>query len=355
MGSGEDIYSQMKALWHLGPITQLREGQIPPPVHVHIFLSDLCNQDCAACNYRASFGLSDEACAGNPNRMISKEKAFEILDDCAALGVQAIQFTGGGEPTVHPHHVEIFEYAQSLGLETCLVTNGVLLRPSAAGVQGMTWIRVSIDAGTPQQYAAWRRCPEWHFKRAWENVQALRKLNYAGTLGVGFVVGVENCSGIVEAAQRAKDAGADNMRVSGVTSKLGRAYYGNDNLCVLRIQEYIEEAKAKLNDDRFQVIDLFSRRLKEYEGPPRHHMCYYQHFVVLIGADLSMNRCCNLTYTERGVVGSLKERRFFDFIADDVRASYYPFDARQCAFCQFQVHNTAIRSVVERPEHVNFV
>ena len=67
----------------------------------------------------------------NPNRKIKTEKALEIIDDCAAIGVKAIQFTGGGEPTVHPDHLELFLYAQELGIKTALVTNGVKLDTSS--------------------------------------------------------------------------------------------------------------------------------------------------------------------------------------------------------------------------------
>ena len=125
------MYSQQKFAWHSKQIDALRRGEVPKPVHVQLILSDLCNQSCVWCAYRSETGLSTElfktATTINPNRKIETDKAKEILDDCFDMGVKAIQFTGGGEPTVHKDHLEIFSYAQTLQLETALVTNGIKL------------------------------------------------------------------------------------------------------------------------------------------------------------------------------------------------------------------------------------
>jgi len=158
---GENIYSQLKPTWHLDRISALRAGRIPPPVHVHMILSDLCNQNCTFCNYRADEGLSFELFhtpeTRNPNRKIPREKALEIIGDCSLMGVKAMHFTGGGEPTVHPNYLELMGYAQGWGIETAIVTNGVKLDVLAPEVQRLKWIRVSVDAGDAETYAAVRR------------------------------------------------------------------------------------------------------------------------------------------------------------------------------------------------------
>src|SRR6185436_8088075 len=121
MKPGAAAYSDLKALWHLPEMSALKEGRRFVPPHVQLILSDLCNQDCSFCAYRMSGGFSSEQFAGpagekNPNRKIPTDKAIEILNDCAALGVKAVQFTGGGEPTVHPEHMKLFNHALGLGL-----------------------------------------------------------------------------------------------------------------------------------------------------------------------------------------------------------------------------------------------
>ena len=51
-----------------------------------------------------------------------------IVEDCKKMNIKSIEFTGGGEPTVHPDHVEIFNKVHELGIDAGLITNGALFR-----------------------------------------------------------------------------------------------------------------------------------------------------------------------------------------------------------------------------------
>src|SRR3990167_8685596 len=100
------IYSPNKASKHPASLAILQEGGQPNPIHVQLVISDLCNHRCGWCAYRLDGYSSnklfkiiqpDGEVNNNPNRMIPLEKVKEIVDDCAAMGVKAIQLTGGGE------------------------------------------------------------------------------------------------------------------------------------------------------------------------------------------------------------------------------------------------------------------
>lgn len=343
-------YSQLKPAWHLDSILMLREGRSPAPVHVQLVLSDLCNQDCSFCAYRMSGGLSRElfvtAETHNPNRRIETSKAEAIILECAELGVKAIQFTGGGEPTVHKDHEALFALAQDLGMQTALVTNGVKLKTSGPFL-GMTWVRVSVDAGTPQTYAGIRRVPEDHWHKVWANIGRFAQF-YEGTLGVGFVVTRENWREMPKAAELAKNAGAASIRLGAVFSSDGEDYYGD-----LReiIHGLASETERHFSGADFLVHNLFSRRMDDLrEGAPNDPFCGYQHFTTYIGADLNVYRCCNTAYTKRGTVGSLK-----DSSLSEVLGARPDFDARDCRFCQFNGQNRAIASLIREPTHAAFV
>lgn len=348
--SSQDLYSQLKPAWHPEALDVLRRGQMPRPIHVQLILSDLCNQDCHFCAYRMSAGLSNElfgtAETHNPNRKIPTAKALEIVEDCGAMGVKAIQFTGGGEPTVHPDHLRIFARAQALGMETALVTNGVKLAPSDPAVLAMTWIRVSVDAGDEETYAAVRRVPAIHWGKMWANVRELAR-QFQGTLGMGFVVTPQNYHTIAAAAHLAREAGVANLRVGAVFSAEGPAYYGD---LLPAIMDAVAAAK-ELSREGFEVVDLFGRRLSDLEaGAPDDPDCHYQYLTIYIGGDLSVYRCCNTAYTLAGKVGSLVDQRLRDALLE-----YGPFDARSCRFCQFIGQNKAIKALIDPPRHVNFV
>ncbi|HLF10559.1 MAG TPA: radical SAM protein [Gammaproteobacteria bacterium] len=343
-------YSQTKVAWHLGSIETLRRRARPVPVHVQLVLSDLCNQSCVFCAYRMPTGLSSElfvtAETINPNRKIPTSKAVEIIQDCASLGVKAIQFTGGGEPTVHKDHEAMFALAQDLGMQTALVTNGVKLKPTPAFL-GMTWTRVSVDAGTPETYARIRGVSPDHWTKVWNNI-ATYALSFNGVLGVGFVVTNENWREIPEAARRAKESGAQNMRIGAVFSTEGEGYYVDD---LTAIKETIEQAKTACDGDGFELINLFGRRIGDLvDGSPTDPFCGYQHFTTYIGADLNVYRCCNTAYTKAGTIASLKDQRLTDVLP--IRDE---FDARGCRACQFLGQNRAIASLIREPTHAAFV
>lgn len=347
------IYSQSKAVFHVDRLEDLRRTGNTEPVHVQMILSDLCNQDCSFCAYRMSAGLSKELFATpsthNPNRKIPTDKALEIIDDCAELGVKAIQFTGGGEPTVHRDHLKIFAHAQGYGIETALVTNGIKLVP-VPEIMKMKWVRISVDAGRESTYTQVRRVSKMHWRKVWINIEKMVEHKFPGRLGVGFVVTPENYEDIVQATWIARKAGVHNIRIGAVFSKEGLAFYPEE--IIPKIVHNIKMAK-RLQSPEFEVLDLFGRRMGDLEGGrPTDRFCGYQYFTTYIGGDLNVYRCCNTAYTELGKIGNLNGERFADLMA---RHPHAGFDATRCQFCQFRGQNEIINDMLKPPDHENFV
>ncbi len=355
-------YSDLKAAWHLDRIAEIRDGGQIVPTQVQLILSDLCNQDCHFCSYRMSGGLSSEQFAQdgnkNPNRKIPTDKAIEILNDCATLSVKAIQFTGGGEPTVHPDHLALFEYAQTLGLETALVTNGVLFRPGWENVlPKMKWVRVSIDAGTPEEYARVRRVkPEFYGVAMGHIAMLAAEIEKQGTdclLGVGYVITRENWSDAFDGVRIIRATGAANVRLSAMFSTEGAAYYDGvyDD-----IKAEITRIKT-LETETFKVIDLFGNRIADLvQHAPDYEFCGYQQFNCYVGGNLHVYRCCTTAYTLHGDVGDLTNQSFAKwFYSEEKKKKYAEFDARSCQTCQFNQKNRVINYLVnQEPTHVNF-
>jgi MoaA/NifB/PqqE/SkfB family radical SAM enzyme len=356
-------YSDLKAAWHLDKIEAMRRGHQVVPAQVQLILSDLCNQDCHFCAYRSSSGFSTEQFAGehgekNPNRKIPTAKALEILDDCAALGVKAIQFTGGGEPTVHPDHLLLFEYAQNLGLETSLVTNGVLFRDGWESVlPKMKWVRISIDAGSAKEYAAVRRVKPEFYATALTHVAMLAaEIKKQGTdcvLGVGYVLTRENWSDAYEGVALIRAAGAHNVRLSAMFSTDGAAYYDGVYDDIKAEIERVEN----LASPAFDVIDLFGDRISDLvQHAPDYDFCGYQQFNIYVGGNLKVYRCCTTAYTRHGEVGDLTNQRLASwFYSHQKYDAYADFKASSCNVCQFNGKNKNILYVIREPQHVNFV
>lgn len=343
--------SPLKAAWHLDRIAELRRGREIVPTHVQLVISDLCNQNCHFCSYRMDGGFASEQFADadgnrNPKRFIPTAKAIEILDDCARVGVKAIEFTGGGEPTVHPDWQQIIAHAQARGLQTGLVTNGVRLREAPA-LERLTWLRISLDAGRPDTYARIRQSSAW--------AQAVRAIELAGALrgplvGVGFVVTRENYRELADAARIARDAGAAYLRVSAMFSTAGAGYYEG---LAADIDE--QRAQARMTErPGFQVVDYFGDRVQDLKDErPDYEFCGYQQFVVYIAGNQRVYSCCTNAYTAHGEIGDLREKSFAAWLASTERRA---FDARRCHHCQFNDKNRVINYLLDAdPAHVEFV
>jgi MoaA/NifB/PqqE/SkfB family radical SAM enzyme len=366
------IYSESKLVWWA-----YRDRGLPSsPKQVQLILSDLCNQDCSFCAYRMSgytsnelfMGDSDAAAYGhnNPKRWIPTERALKLLDEFKELGVLAVQFTGGGEPTVHPDHIQLFKRAIDLGLRCSLVSNGLKWSDYLITelLPRFDWVRVSIDAGNAESYASTRRTSMESWNKVWWNVATLAsEINTQQTqtaLGLGFVVTPESYLQIPQFAERAKASGAHNARFTAMFSPKDESPF----IPIYdRIRGLIQEAR-KLEDDNFTIYDNFGSRFSDLkQHAPDYKTCSYQHYTAYVGGDMKAYRCCVLAYNKRGLVsgGDLKDRSFAEFWnsqerKDDMAA----LDARGCERCQFNAKNRELLYVMGNtesdttPRHMEF-
>lgn len=122
-----------------------------------------CNYGCPNCPYTD----------GNSEiRKFYRERGGELfpVDLWNKIAAEAgtygswLRCTGGGEPMLHPHMVEMIEYAKDRGARVWLNTNGSMFGPSLPHRQkleraisaGIDLIEFSMDAGDPETYAQLR-------------------------------------------------------------------------------------------------------------------------------------------------------------------------------------------------------
>ena len=362
-------YSSLKMAWWAQ-----REG-FPPaaPKQVQLIISDLCNQDCSFCAYRMSgyssnemfLGDSKQAAYGtnNPVRFIPTERCLAFLDEFKRAGVLAVQFTGGGEPTVHQDHERIFARAVETGLKASLVSNGLRWsdRLIADILPRFAWVRVSVDAGNATTYASIRRTPADNFHKVIRHVgrlaDAIKLAGSSCTLGVGYVVTPENYKEIDSGIAVAKGTGARYIRLSAMFNPEGEAPYAN---IYPAIKADITEARLRYDSPAFSVVDLFGERLADlHDGAPDYRTCSYQHYTSYVGGDMRAYRCCVLAYNHRGLVDGGKdlEHTPWDvFWASEERVNDFErFDAHGCERCQFNPKNRAMSYLLDKsPGHVEF-
>lgn len=375
-------YSASKALWHGDRIELLAQGKQPDPVHVEMVLSDWCNMSCHFCAYRMPGYSSNQLFqlepgqsrrARNPRRFMPEAKAREIIADCQKLGTKAVQFTGGGEPCTHSAFIDIVSCAQKAGLDTALVTNGSNLVEAEwwPVLAKMAWIRVSVDAGTPETYMRTREVGRGMWDRVVTGIRDFAEyLNHEGAptvLGAGYVVTPSNWTEMETGVRLLRDLGVHNVRLGLMFNPKGSTPYKEHRE---EIEKLARKCEQELSRTGFTVINRVSEKLGELDaGSPDFEFCSYQHLTTYIGADLNVYRCCVLAYNLRGKVGSLENQSFLElWRSQEKQGNFTGFDARDCERCQFsEIIRRTNQAIADRrqgkmvapagepPPHTNFV
>jgi len=178
------------------------------PVLVEVDPSNACNH---ACNFCLSSYIHFDKYKGTETfsrALMPREILLALCKDFVEMGVRAINWTGGGEPTLNKHLKEAIEYCGKNGIKMGIFTNGTLLDKwdmFDTMVENMSWVRFSIDAGTQKTYDGVRHT---HKNDNWDkmikNLSTLTEVNKRkGNLidiGVGFVISPDTYHEIVDFA-----------------------------------------------------------------------------------------------------------------------------------------------------------
>lgn len=111
---------------------------------LRIELTRRCNNNCRDCYNQQYNKIGEE---------ITAEEIIQLIDTACLLGLETISLTGG-EPLLRPKKLkQVLEYAKSRGLETGLLTNGILATDRVVDELkglGLDWVRLSLDGSTQE-------------------------------------------------------------------------------------------------------------------------------------------------------------------------------------------------------------
>lgn len=353
----KDEYSPYKIMHRFDLIEKLKNKEDFYPQQVHFVPTNTCNHNCSFCAYRMEGYSSNETFEKQDT--IPFDRCIEILNDLKAGGTKAIQFTGGGEPTVHPKIKEILKHTLDLGFELALVTNGMNLNDETIDILSKaSWVRISLDSACKETYSKIKKVSLDKFDKTISNIRKFALTKSEGTtFGIGFVVTRENYKEIYAAAKICKDLGVDNFRISASFTTHGIKYF--DGI----LDEAKRLAKAAFddfNDDNFTVFNLFNDRISDlFDGTQDYDFCPMKNLVVYVGADLNVYTCCVQAYNKNGFIGSLKDKSFSEFWESDKRKLFYKTHNPRirCKLpCMFENKNHFINYALKPDaKHVNFL
>lgn len=170
MQTNLDIYTSTgkKYFRHPEMFNALRNG-IGRPESLQVSLTNRCNLSCIFCSVA--------------ERELKQQ--WDYYDSCKAIqkfmrvGIRTVEFSGGGEPTLHPDFNAITHFAKGLGLKLGLITNGLRLKYIPEHVlKCYDWIRISMVALDYQ-----------------ETIELPDKFPDNVTIGMSYVVGQKEYQG----------------------------------------------------------------------------------------------------------------------------------------------------------------
>ena len=214
MKKPKDIFNpQAKIIANVDRVIEHIETGCTSPVLIEVDPSNACNHACSFClsayihfdKYKGTEAFS--------RALMSRDVLMDLCKDFVDMGVRAVNWTGGGEPTLNRHLKEAIEYCGSNGIKMGMFTNGTLFDKwdmFETLVNNMTWVRISVDAGTKETYNGVRRA---RGKQDWDKmvsnlsklIETNKRLGNKIDIGVGYVISPDTYSEIVDFAEFFKD------------------------------------------------------------------------------------------------------------------------------------------------------
>jgi len=264
-------------------------------------MTNVCNQKCPHC-----FGFWPE----RDRSMLCLDEAREILDQLKKSGARGVTFTGGGDPLANPATPDTVGYARSLGLDVGFITNAQVLKPEAADilVRSCVWIRVSLDAATPEVFQLTHGMGGAQFETVLDNVRLLvaqkKALGGGVTLGLGFLTAPQTRPDVHAFARLGRELGVDYGQYRPLLRRQGEADLDYSDASLL---SEMLRAKRDFETPSYRVLcsEHKYRLIAEGKLKRGYRRCYGQNFAAVVAADRKMYVCCHMRGVAKYEIGDL--------------------------------------------------
>ena len=309
----------------------------------------------AACNHRCTFCSTDAI--GYPAILMDEKTLSLRMVEAQALGVKSVMFAGTGEPLVHKRISSINECATQVGLDTAFTTNGVLL-DKLKNPELCTWIKISLNAGSRDSYAAIHRTDGKDWDKVWANITDAVKRKGNCTLGVQCVVLPENVYDMKHLAQLCIDAGVDYLVLKPYSQATFMLSHKYENVDYSKMRTYLQSV-TEFSTKTFKVIYRGNAINEEIGKKHAYDICRATpNFWVYSMADGRVFVCSAHLMDERFCVGNLNEQTFQEIWEGEKRREAWEmmktFNIKQCRLnCRQNQQNKYLHQLLHQP-HINF-
>lgn len=288
-----NVFTTDKIFHHGDVLHKWSHGCNVFPITVEIDPIGACNSHCPCC------------VGGERKGRLEDNMVFSLLYKLSCGGTRGIIFTGGGEPTLHPSLPKFIKTAFDLGLDVGLITNGLRITQEIISVvQYCKWIRVSLDASTPQDYMRSHGGTQTEFNTVCQNIARITAID--STVGVGVLA--DNNIDIVKAARLADRLGANYIQF--------RPYYEGwfGNKTKLNVKQYREQFNAakEIEHECFSVLESTAKfdKMERDDTSRQYDFCWGQQFCGVVTAMGDVTLCCLTRGKDEFTLGNLYENTF---------------------------------------------
>lgn len=328
------------------------------PVYVEVSPYGGCNHRCTFC------GLDY---MGYANIGLEFDVLKNALTSMGKNGVKSVMFAGEGEPLLFKDLDLIVEHCSSVGIDTSLTTNFVPLNKKNIQrcVENCSWIKVSLNAGTKETYAAIHQTKELDFERVMDNLTYALKYrkehNLNCTIGVQMLLLPENKDEATILAQKCKEIGVDYLVIKPYSQHLSSDTHKYEDIDYTPML-HLENELDKISDENFNVVFRANTMKKYIEKKQPYDKCHSTPFFWgYIAADGKVFGCSAYLGRDEFCYGNIYDNSFEEIWEGHKRRESYNYvknelDIKNCRVnCRMDEVNRYLFRLKNPQAHDNFI
>lgn len=292
-----------KLIYHPERVSEwLRTGDCFP-LYAEIGLTNRCNHRCIFC----ALDWFEKKPVDIDTSVIKR-----ALREMAECGVKSVMFAGEGEPLMHKDICDIVPYAKQQGMDVAITTNGALFNQEKLEkiLPSLSWVRFSVDAGTPATYKKIHCGGSKDFEKVLVNlrdaVALKKKRELPVVIGVQFLLIPDNFEDLESFVKTFQEIGVDNVQIKPYSQ-----HPLSKNRFAIEYSRHreIEDTVRKYETPEFQVI-FRSQTTKRLMEKRSYNTCHGMPFFTLVEADGSVIPCMMFYQKPEYCFGNLHEDSF---------------------------------------------
>jgi MoaA/NifB/PqqE/SkfB family radical SAM enzyme len=298
--------------YHRERVEAWERGERIAPVFMDIAWTRKCQAACHFCYAQAQASVGGQ---------ITKDHAFQFLEDAAEIGVLAMNYISDGESTMVPWYADSVERATDSGLEIGAGTNGIALPEAILQriLPRLISLRVNFSAGEKKRYAEIMGLKQAVYDIVIGNlrnaVRLVRDNKWKCIVNMNLVCDPKDSDQLLPFARLAKDLGVHYAIIKhcavDTDGVLDVDYKGYG-----RIEDTLLECEA-LSDDQTKIVIKWNKL--KHQGQRQYSRCYGPPFALQMSGN-GLIAPCGPLFNEKYKalhIGNITKERFKEIFASE--------------------------------------